>query len=351
MPLGGWGTLIGAGIGLMNSGGGGDSVTTQNTVPPEFSGLASDVGQMGRQFANLPYQPYPYAQIAPFNPYQYMGFDMTANRAFGSQIPKQAEQSLTGQIQGQLNPYADAKTQVATNLYAGPNPFLESNIQSTLGDMTNQYNMNVAPSMVTSALKSGSFGNSGLAEREDANRYALAKAMGNTAGNMRMQDYTLQGQFGENAANRLTSANANDLARNSGAYENMFGRQMGALGMAPSIYSLGYQPAQQLGAIGSTMQQQGQNELNAQYGQFQESQNWPFKIFDTMRSPFGGINPGGTSTQTGPSGSPAAGLLGGAMVGNRIGQNWGGFGGSPYNYNSWYSGNPAGPDFVGPPGT
>jgi hypothetical protein len=114
--------------------------------------------------------------------------------------------------------------------------------------------------------------------------------------------------------------------------------------MAPSIYSLGYQPGQQLGAIGSTMQQQGQNEMNANYGQFQEAQNWPFKIFDTMRSPFGGINPGGTSVQTGPAGSPVAGLLGGAMIGNKLGQGfqwgstqppayYGGLGGGGGNYN------------------
>ena len=336
MPM--WFGIGGAVVGaLNNSGGGGDSVTTQNTVPSEFSGLASDVGSMGRQFANLPYQPYPYAQVAPFNPYQYMGFDMTANRAFNSQLPQQAENALTGQLNGQKNPYADAQTQVGTNPYAGANPFLEQNIQSTLGDMTNQYNMNVAPSMTTAALKSGSFGNSGLAEREDANRYSLAKAMGNTAGNMRMQDYGMQQGLAESDINRRMSAQQNDLSRNSGAYENMFGRQMQGLGMAPSIYSLGYQPAQQLGAIGSTMQQQGQNEMNANYGQFQESQNWPFKIFDTMRSPFGGINPGGTSTQTGPAGSPVAGLLGGAMLGNKIWQNWGGFGGTQ-SQPQYYSG-------------
>ena len=50
------------------------------------------------------------------------------------------------------------------------------------------------------------------------------------------------------------------------------------IGMAPGQYSAGFLPSQALGSIGTTMQQQGQNQLNAQYGQFQEAQNWPFKI-------------------------------------------------------------------------
>ena len=79
MPM--WWGVGGALVGALGNSGD-NSTTTQNTVPPEFSGLASDVGTMGRQFANLPYQPYPYAQVAPFNPYQYMGFDMTANQEY-----------------------------------------------------------------------------------------------------------------------------------------------------------------------------------------------------------------------------------------------------------------------------
>jgi hypothetical protein len=345
MPLGGWGSLIGAGIGLIGSmDNSGNSTTTQNSVPPEFSGLASQVGQMGQQFGQLPYQPYPYAQVAPFNPYQYMGFDMTANRAFGSQLPQQAENALTGQLQGQKNPYADAQTQVGSNPYAGSNPFLDNAIGATLGDMSKQFNLNVAPSLAAQSIKGGSFGNTGQQEGENALRSDLAQRQLQTAGNMRMQDYGMQQGLAESDINRRVSAQQNDLSRNSGAYENMFGRQMQGLGMAPSIYSLGYQPGQQLGAIGSTMQQQGQNEMNAQYGQFQEAQNWPFKIFDTMRSPFGGINPGGTSTQTGPAGSPVAGLLGGAMLGNKLGQGfqwgstqppayYGDLGGGAGNYN------------------
>jgi hypothetical protein len=90
-----------------------------------------------------------------------------------------------------------------------------------------------------------------------------------------------------------------------------------------------YTPSQQLQGIGGTMQQQGQNVLNAQYGQFQEAQNWPFKIYDTMRAPFGGVNPGGTQTTTGPQGNMASGLLGGAMLGKQLAPMFSGMFGQP----------------------
>ena len=295
------GPVVGGILGAVGNSGS-SSQTTQNSVPPEFSGLASQVGQYGQGFANLPYQPYPYAQVADFNPYQYAGFDMAANQAFNNQLPQQAQDNLSKTLSGGF------MGSQGTNPYAGSNPFLEQNIQNTLGDMTKQFNMNVAPSMTTNALKSGSFGNSGLMEREDATRSQFAQDLGRTSGNMRMQDYTTQQGLAENQLNRT-----------QGAFDAERNRQMGALGQAGNIYNLQYAPSQQLGAIGSTMQQQGQNQLNAQYGQFQEAQNYPFKIWDAMRAPFGGVNAGGTSTTTGPSGNPVAGLMGGAMLGSKVG--------------------------------
>jgi hypothetical protein len=73
--------------------------------------------------------------------------------------------------------------------------------------------------------------------------------------------------------------------------------------------------------IGGTMQQQQQNVLDKQYGQFQDAQQWPFKTYDAMMAPFGRAS-GGSTTTTGPSGNTAAGLFGGAMMGNQLWQQY-----------------------------
>ena len=87
------------------------------------------------------------------------------------------------------------------------------------------------------------------------------------------------------------------------------------------------------------MQQQGQNTLNSWFNQFQEAQNWPFKTYDAMMAPFG-RNIGSQSTTSGPAGNPVAGLMGGAMMGSKIGGMFGT--GQPSNWASssgWGTGN------------
>jgi hypothetical protein len=267
-----WGAIIGAVAGgIMNSGS--DSSTVQNSVPPEFSGLAGQTAQRAGEIGNMPFNPYPYSRVADLNPYQFMGMDMGANQAMNGQLPGQA-QDLMGQTLG--------------GGFLNNNPYLNQAIDRTLGDVTNQFNTTVAPSMAATAMKSGSFGNTGYQEMEQNQRNQLADRLGGISGGMRM-----------------------------GAYEAERGRQMGALQMSPNINMMGYQPAEYLQGIGATMQQQGQNELNSWFNQFQEAQNWPFKTFDAMMAPFG-RQIGGTQTATGPAGNPAAGMMGGAMMGNKF---------------------------------
>jgi len=318
------GALIGGAAGLIGNSMQ-DGQTVQNSVPPEFSGLAGAAAQRGMDLGNLPFQPYPYSQVADFNPYQYLGFDLQAQNALGNPLPQQAQGALSNQLMGGnnvLNPYAGAQSQVGTNPYAGSNPYLEGVISNTLGDMSNQFNMNVAPTEAANALRSGSFGNSGLAQRADQNRYDLAKAQGQVAGGLRMQDYTGQQGLAENAINRNLAAQQTDLSRNAGLFESAFGRNQsglfGALGQAGNIYGLGQQPGQALQGIGATQQQQGQNVLNSWYDQFQQSQQWPFKTYQAMLAPFG-QNIGSQQTSSG-GGNPVAGLMGGAMLGSRVQQ-------------------------------
>ncbi len=277
-----WAAVAGAGIGLvgnmMNDGGGG---TVSNSVPPEFSGLANSVAQRGQELGNLPFSPYPYAMVADFNPYQYMGFDMGAQQAMGGQVPGQAQ---------------DLMSQTLTGGFLNSNPYLDQVVDKTLGDVTNQYNTSVAPTMAAAAMKSGSFGNSGFQEAEQNSRNELTKTLGGISSGMRM-----------------------------GAYNDERNRQMGAMQMAPGINALGYQPAQYMQDMGGVMQQQGQNVMNSFYDQFNQAQEWPFKTYDAMMAPFG-RNIGSQTTSQGPSGNPVSGMMGGAMMGNKLfnGMNWGG---------------------------
>jgi hypothetical protein len=310
-----WGALLGGALGYAGSQSG-NTETSVDRVAPEFQPLAAAVGQRALEIGNMPYNPFPYSMVAGFSPYQFQGMDMIAQQAANNKLPQQAQDALGGVLSGQTR-----------NPYMGANPYLEQNIQNTLGDMTRSYNQNVVPAMDARALKSGSFGNSGLAQAEVESRRALQENLGRTSGNMRMQDYGMQQQLAEADIARRTGAMQTDLMRNSGLYENYLNRgqtgyenaqsrMMQGLGMAPSIYGLNFMPYQQLMGAGGMMQNQAQKTIDAQYKQFQESQNWPFTTFNAMMAPFGRAT-GGISTTNTPT-SPWGPALGGAMMGSDI---------------------------------
>lgn len=207
-----------------------------------------------------------------------------------------------------FNPYQFAGMDQIANQAMGPQTTL-SNANNFLGGLLGGYGQNEqADSLMrqtadetmgrlnANAFSSGSFGNAGVAE---SGARGIAKAQ-------------------------------NDI-------------RMQALGAVPSISQAQYMPGQQLMNVGATMQQHGQNVLDANYSQYQDYMNWPFKTYDAMMAPFG-RNLGGSSTTTGPQGNAAAGMLGGAMLGSRMQSGWG-------NGSQWGSGwgnSPMGQPNAGP---
>ena len=107
-----------------------------------------------------------------------------------------------------------------SNPYAGSNPYLQQNIDSALGDVTRAYNMTVKPQQAQSAVRSGSFGNSGLAEMQAEQQRQLAQELGRVSSGMRMQDYAQQQQLAESAADRALQAQQASVQANLG-YGNL----------------------------------------------------------------------------------------------------------------------------------
>jgi hypothetical protein len=270
------GPVIGGLLGGFGSQGSGGSQTSTQQVPPELQPLLGAVGSRGMEMGNLPFSPLPFNPVAGFNPYQFAGFDMTANRAMApNALLQNAESNLADTLGGKFldgNPYVDN--------------MVTQNMDEWQGRLGSQ------------GLGSGSFGNANLT-----------------------QSVT---QGAQNAANALRYQN----------YDAERGRQMQGLGMAPSIYGMGYMPAQQMLGIGGTMQQQGQNQLNAAQNEFMRSVQWPFQTWEAMLAPFG-RNMGGTTTQSQSGGNVASGLLGGALAGGQLWNMFGGGGGSSNSYGSW----------------
>jgi hypothetical protein len=239
-PLGESATREECGRRVMGGGGGGGESKTIQSIPDELKPLANTYTNKAIGLSNQGYTPYVGQRYADLNTTQQLGIGMVQDRALnGSQTMNNAESALNQTIGGQSNPYLDAMVNKAQG--------------SVLG------NANAA------GARSGSFGNSGIAEQ-------AARQMSDVATSM----------YG-------------------GAYENDANRRLQAIGMAPTFGNRAYTDAQQLMGAGQAMQDQKQQNLDFNYGQFQEASNLPYKNLAAMSGVFGsGL--GGESTTTSSGG-------------------------------------------------
>ena len=220
-------------------GGGGGESTTIQSIPDELKPLASAYTNKAINLSNQGSTPYGAQRFADLNPTQHLGIGMVQDRALnGSATMNNAEGALNQTIAGQTNPYLDAMVNKAQG--------------SVLG------NANAA------AARSGSFGNSGIAEQ-------AARQMGDVATQM----------YGQ-------------------AYDADAGRRLSAIGMAPTFGNPAYADAQQLMNAGQIMQDQKQQNLDFGFQQFQDAQNLPYRQLAAMSGVFGsGLGSTSTTTQSG----------------------------------------------------
>ena len=258
--------------------GGGQSSSTTQSIPDELKPLASAYSSKAQDLANQGYQSYGGQQVADPTWYQKQGADMIGYRAaHGNPLMDQAQKTMQSGL---------ASGDMATkNSYSGSNPYLQQNIDATLGDITRNYNDAIAPGITTQAVGSGSFGNSGAEATKQNSMNDLTKNLGNTASSMRMQDYTAQQQLAEQYANR------NDQMKSQ------------AFSLAPTYGNQAYTDAAQMMNVGNMYQDNDQQKLDAQYQNWTDQQNDPYKKLAAMSGVFGsGLGNTATTKQSGGGG-------------------------------------------------
>ncbi|MFV3416139.1 hypothetical protein ACNFH8_28135 [Pseudomonas sp. NY15436] len=285
-------------------GGGGGKSTTTTEIPKELKPLATAYANKAMGLSNTPYQAYGGQQVADINPYQNAATARLGEMFnSGDSAMNAARNTVTNSLNsGQAatqNPYGYIGNG-GNNQYAGSNPYLQQNIDAALGDITRNYNNAVAPGLTTQMVNSGSFGNTGAQAATQNAMNDLTKNLANTASGMRMQDYGNQQQLAESQINRNLQTNQFNagLGQDYASRNDSLRGQM--LGLAP-----GYEN-QQLGVANNFMnaanmyQDNQQQKLDAQYQNYLDQQNDPYKKLAAMAGVFGsGL---GTTTTTKSSG-------------------------------------------------
>jgi hypothetical protein len=168
----------------------------------------------------------------------------------------------------------------------GANPYLQSTVDNVLGDITRHYNMGVSPSIRSSMVRSGSFGNSGLEQMAGEADRQFQTSLGRAASDLRYGDFWNNQQFGRQLFQDAQSNNLNNAS---------FG----------------------LGLLGTLNQFNNQDLQNAN-----QVQNQPLNYWSTFSNAANAIGNGfgtATSSSTLP-GSPFMGALGGWQAGSQWGK-------------------------------
>jgi hypothetical protein len=221
----------------MSGGGGGQ--TTTNSVDPRFNGIIDLATQTAGKVNQAGFTPYTGQRYADMNGTQQAGIGMIQNRAInGDPTMNQANQTLQQTLKGgNTNPYLDSMVQKA-----------QTGVMANMGALQ---------------ARSGSFGNSGIAQQ----------------GMQQMGDIATQ-MYGN-------------------AYNTDRANQMSALQMAPTYGNQAYTDASQLMKAGGQMQDQAQQNNDFNYNQFQEKQNLPYKQMSAYTGLLGSSGSTGTSTTSG----------------------------------------------------
>lgn len=230
-----------------------DLYRQQSQGSPEFNAgsnaLQSTLGQQGP--ANPFYGRYtPQLRVDNLatvnNPYLLANSPNASNSYIGATskgvtgAPSVLDYAMKGQAN---NPYIGMTTKGITDvpivstgsngLLGMNNPYLTSAIDNAAGDISRNYNLTTAPQLDSMARASGSFGNTGVDQMRLESQRNLAKEIGNAATGMRMQDYNLQANLGEQDLNRklqvgqINAGNTMDAQRfNAGLQSQDIGRNL-----------------------------------------------------------------------------------------------------------------------------
>lgn len=251
----------------------------------DFDALNAAVDAAIEDQGDASYSYYPNSTVVPFSQATEDALAMLEARARnGSDLNAAAQRNTLDTLNGKY--------------LTESNPYLNSVIDQTSKDITDNYLNSVVPSVNSTFAQSGRYG-SGMhfGATQDANQ-TLADSLGQTIGNIRYQNY-------------------NDERSRMGAYS----------ALAPTLAQNDYTDISQLANVGSARENLDRAYLQDDIDRFYFNQDAPSKLLDDYISRITALNGGyGTSTQTGTNpaaysqgGSTMGGIISGASTGLGIG--------------------------------
>ena len=196
--------------------------------------------------------------------------------------------------------------------YAVTNPYLDKSVNDAQAATTRAYNNTTAPAYTSAMVRSGSFGNSGLAQAQNDATRQYQDTLGKQANDM----YSGQYQFGQQLGQ-----NQNQFGRNLDQNMNQFN-----LNFDRGTYNdaFNHNQTQYQNGINLLGMQNQSNQQNLGFGS--QIQNAPMNYYQGFSNTANAIG-NGFGTTAGTSSAPGSGFLGalgGAQIGSSLQNQFGG---------------------------
>jgi hypothetical protein len=246
-----------------------------------------------------PYMQYMRDRQAQFTPLQQQSFENAGLMQTAPQLgdaTAMAGMAGLGALNTQytFNPY-QAQQFTGNNVQAYMSPYMQNVVERQQADAQRQYDI-ARQAQGAQAARSGAFGGSGdfLMRAQGAGN--LARQKGDIQAKGLQDAYTqAMGQFNQSQAQNLAGQQLNAQQQQFGAGLGLQGLQTAMTG-AKSLADIGQtQYGQNLGLLdvqnrfGAQQQQQIQNQLNTEYQDFLNYQNYPYKQLGFMSDMIRGL--------------------------------------------------------------
>lgn len=306
------------------------SQTTTNSAPawalPYWGSYLQGMSGLTQQ----PWKPYGGQRVADFSPEQYEGMGMIADRARNGSPARTALESMYGGGGGGITFSAGGgRSGPATGLRR--NPLLDSGttdldaiIASTGRDVARDFATGTAAQNDARAARARAFGGSAYEETTRRNAESLADRLAGNASQLRYQDLGARRALEEAQLQRELQSSIS---------ENSLRAQMGAAATSAAVARMNAQDANRIRAIelglesdytdadrlmdvGGMRRMYSQQLLDTDYGDWRESQDYPFVQADRFGAAIGRATggQGQTTSQTNTQPNPWANALGGGLT-------------------------------------
>lgn len=271
---------------------------SQTQLPPWVNQAAQQNYALAQNVAGRPLQQYQGQQVADIGPQTQQAWNLAAQSGGAGADQYNASQAGFLTAAGTPATQVNAQSLANTNLQPYMNPYTQSVINSTL-PLMQQQNALSQNQAANQANSNNAFGGSrqgvqqGVAQAQGALNIGQMAAQLNQANFGQAQaaatgDITrnLQAQQGNQSANQ---ANINSLIAAAGG--------LGTLGSQAQQNQR--QQFLELSTAGAQQQQQAQNQINAQIGQFNQANAYPTQQYGILQSALGQTPYGSTTMSSG----------------------------------------------------